>query len=146
MIGQIIAGHMRPTIFTGKVVSRRAIHRMHTRFQRDVIGLLVLFLADLGASRGPARGPEAYEHSRDQVLVALAMCLEAEATPLKPLLNGRDLMNQLRISPGPDLGNLLRRLTELQATGEITTCEEALVAARSLFSNDSVDRTREPDR
>lgn len=140
MVGQIIAGHMRPTIFTGKVVSRRAIYRMHTRFQRDIIGLLVLFLADLGASRGPARRPEAYEHARNQVLMALAMCLEAEATPIKPLLNGRDLMNHLRISPGPDLGKLLRRLTELQTTGEITTREEALEAAKSLLSNDAKDR------
>lgn len=140
-IGEIIAGHMRPTIFTGKEVSRRAIHRMHARFQTNVIGLLLLFLADLGASRGPARRPEAYGQAWTQVLRALAMCLEAEAAPLKPLLNGRDLMSQLRISPGPHLGNLLRKLMELQAAGEITTRDEALEAARRIFGEDSADLT-----
>ena len=69
------------------------------------------------------------------------MCLEAEAAPLKPLLNGRDLMSQLRISPGPHLGNLLRKLMELQAAGEITTRDEAVEAARRIFGGDSADRT-----
>ena len=141
IIGEIIAGHMRPTIFTGKAVSRRAIHRMHARFKSNVIGLLLLFLADLGASRGPARGPEAYGQAWNQVLRALAMCLEAEAAPLKPMLNGRDLMSQLQISPGPHLGNLLRKLIELQAAGEITTRDEALEAARRILGGDSAGRT-----
>jgi poly(A) polymerase len=141
IIGEIIAGHMRPTIFTGKEVSRRAIHRMHARFKTDVIGLLLLFLADLGASRGSARRPEAYGQAWTQVLRALAMCLEAEAAPLKPLVNGRDLMTQLRISPGPHLGNLLRKLLELQATGEITTRDEALEIARRILGGDSAGRT-----
>jgi poly(A) polymerase len=141
-IDAMIAGHMRPTIFTGKAVSRRAIHRMHEKFQGDVIGLLLLFLADLGASRGPARRPEAYDQARHQVLRALAMCLEAEAKPLQPLLNGRDLMSQLSIVPGPHLGKLLKKLRELQATGEITTREEAFEASRRIFRGDSVDQTR----
>jgi poly(A) polymerase len=141
IIGEIIAGHMRTTIFTGKEVSRRAIHRMHEKFQRNVIGLLLLFLADLGASRGPARRPEAYGQAWNQVLRALAMSLDAEAAPLTPLLNGRDLMSQLGIDPGPHLGNLMRILMELQATGEITTRDEALEAARRIFGGDSADRT-----
>jgi poly(A) polymerase len=141
IVGEIIAGHMRPTIFTGKDVSRRAIHRMHARFKSNVIGLLLLFLADLGASRGPARRPEAYGQAWNQVLRALAMCLEAEAAPLKPLVNGRDLMTQFRISPGPQLGNLLRKLMELQAAGEIRTRDEAVEAARRIFGRDSADRT-----
>jgi len=140
-IGEIIAGHMRPTIFTGKEVSRRTIHRMHARFKSNVIGLLLLFLADLGASRGPARRSEAYGQAWTQVLRALAICLEAEAAPLKPLLNGRDLMSQLRISPGQHLGDLLRKLMELQAAGEITTRDEALEAARRIFGEDSADLT-----
>ncbi len=141
-IGEMIGGHMRPTIFTGKEVSRRAIHRMHSRFHRNVIGLLLLFLADLGASRGPARRPEAYGQAWNQVLRALAMSLEAEAAPLIPLLNGRDVMGQLPISPGPHLGKLLKKLRELQATGEITTREEALEAARRILEGDSVDKIR----
>ncbi|MGO9567596.1 MAG: CCA tRNA nucleotidyltransferase [Desulfomonilaceae bacterium] len=139
LVSEIIAGHMRSTIFTGKEVSPRAIHRLHARFQKNVIGLILLFLADLGASRGPARPPEAYEEAWNQVLRALAICLEAEATPVKPLINGRDLMNQLRISPGPDLGKILKQLMELQAVGEIATSEEALEAARRIFDGDSDD-------
>jgi hypothetical protein len=130
---EIIAGHMRPTIFTARQISRRAIHRLHAKFKKNVIGLLLLFLADLGASRGPARRPEAYAHAWNQVMRGLAIYLEAEAKPLQPLVNGRDLMSNLSTSPGPHLGRLLRKLLELQAAGEISTRDEALEAARRLL-------------
>ncbi len=136
-ISDLIAGHMRPTIFTAQKVSLRAIHRLHAKYQRNVIGLFLLFLADLGASRGPARAPGAYEHAKNQVLRALTICLQAEATPLKPLLNGRDLMTHFSIGPGPRLGSLLRKLAELQATGNISTREEALEAAAKILDEEA---------
>jgi poly(A) polymerase len=137
---EIIAGHMRPIIFTAKKTSRRAIHRLHAKFENNVIGLLLLFLADLGASRGPARRPEAYDHAWNQVMRGLAICLEAEAKPLQPLVNGRDLMSYLSISPGPHLGRLLRKLLELQDAGDISTREEALEAARRILDMNSRSR------
>jgi poly(A) polymerase len=135
-IGEIIAGHMRPSIFTGKEVSLRAIHRMHTKYQSNVTGLLLLFLADLEASRGPARRLEAYALAWNQILRAMAVCLEAETAPLKPLLTGRDLISEFLMSPGPLLGRILTKLMELQAAGEITTRGDAIEAARKLLARE----------
>ncbi len=137
LVSGLIAGHMRPTIFTAQKVSLRAIHRLHSKYQRNVTGLFLLFLADLGASRGPARPPEAYERAGNQVLRALSICLEAEATPRMPLLNGRDLMSLFSIGPGPHIGSLLRKLTELQDSGKIGTREEALEAAAKILAEEA---------
>jgi len=41
-----------------------------------------------------------------------------------PLLNGRDLIS-LGIKPGPLIGDLLNKISELQLEGEISTREEA---------------------
>jgi 2-C-methyl-D-erythritol 4-phosphate cytidylyltransferase len=47
-----------------------------------------------------------------------------------PLVSGRELMKQLQLPQGPDVGRLLAILEEAQAAGEITTAEEALTLAK----------------
>ena len=43
-----------------------------------------------------------------------------------PLLSGRDIMQALDMPPGPQIGELLQRLAEEQAAGEILTRQQAL--------------------
>jgi tRNA nucleotidyltransferase (CCA-adding enzyme) len=49
-----------------------------------------------------------------------------------PLLTGRDLMTQLRLPPGPQIGQLLEALQIAQAEGKISTPAEALQFAQVL--------------
>jgi tRNA nucleotidyltransferase (CCA-adding enzyme) len=49
-----------------------------------------------------------------------------------PLLTGRDLMTQLKLPPGPQIGQLLEALQIAQAEGKISTSEEALQFAQVL--------------
>lgn len=51
--------------------------------------------------------------------------------PPAPLLLGRHLL-EVGLEPGPKIGELLRRVYELQLDGKITTTEEALAAARRM--------------
>ncbi|MGB9889214.1 MAG: polynucleotide adenylyltransferase, partial [Anaerolineae bacterium] len=53
-----------------------------------------------------------------------------------PLVNGRDLMTELGLPEGPEVGRLLEAIREAQAAGEVTTREEALALARRLKSED----------
>jgi hypothetical protein len=48
-----------------------------------------------------------------------------------PLVNGHDLIYSLGLSPGPQIGMLLREISEAQAAGEISTRAEALDLART---------------
>ena len=43
-----------------------------------------------------------------------------------PLLTGRDLIEELGLSPGRLVGLLLNRLKEVQAVGQVQTRDEAL--------------------
>ncbi|HEM61485.1 MAG TPA: polynucleotide adenylyltransferase, partial [Chloroflexi bacterium] len=56
-----------------------------------------------------------------------------EVVEPEPLLSGRDLLELLGMEPGPQVGRILKALREAQATGEVTTKEEALGLARSLL-------------
>jgi len=49
-----------------------------------------------------------------------------------PLVTGNDLMVELGLDPGPEIGRLLEALREAQAAGEVKTREEALALARRL--------------
>ena len=132
--GEWIAGHLRPTILTSRSASRRAIYRLYRKFRTDVIGLFVLYLADLGASRGPARGRDEDEEALRAVNSALQTYLDYEAAPKESLINGRDVMSMFGLAPGPYLGSILKRIAELQGMGEITTREQAVDAAREFLA------------
>jgi hypothetical protein len=47
------------------------------------------------------------------------------------LLDGRDLMRELELEPGPQVGWLLEMVKEAQASGEVRTRDEALDLART---------------
>lgn len=55
------------------------------------------------------------------------------AMMLSPLVSGSDLMDQLGLERGPQIGELLEMLREAQALGEFSTKEEGLALARELL-------------
>jgi poly(A) polymerase len=127
-----IQGHMRPMALFNDPVTRRMVYRLWKAFGAEIAGLFVLFLADLAATRGPARKVHSDEEACQSVRNAWAIALQLQQTPPTPLVNGRDLMAELGLSPGPELGLILGRLAEMQAAGEITTREQALEAAKRV--------------
>jgi putative nucleotidyltransferase with HDIG domain len=62
----------------------------------------------------------------EKVKAAYEECrAEFESKP-KPLLTGQDIINTLKLKPGPEIGKVLDELMEKQLAGEIKTREEAL--------------------
>ena len=53
---------------------------------------------------------------------------------VEPLLRGRDLL-ALGMSPGPEVGKLLRLIREKQLAQELTTREQALAFAKAYLQN-----------
>jgi hypothetical protein len=58
----------------------------------------------------------------------------------QPLLNGHDIMRTFGLAPGPFLGRVVRRLAELQGSGEVRTREEAVSAVRHYIGTARRDR------
>jgi hypothetical protein len=46
------------------------------------------------------------------------------------LIDGRELMKELGLTPGPYIGELLEAIREAQADGQVKTRDEALAYAR----------------
>ncbi|MEW6530723.1 MAG: HD domain-containing protein [Thermodesulfobacteriota bacterium] len=130
-----IEGHMRPMFLTSGSITSRSVHRLYRKFEQDTIGLLVLFLADLRATQGPARQPDENRSALEAVRKALQICFDAGHNPPEPLLKGRDLIELFGLPPGPLFGRILKRIAELQDAGEISSRDEAIQVAKDLCEN-----------
>jgi tRNA nucleotidyltransferase/poly(A) polymerase len=134
----LVRDHMRIHNLTNRLMaektppSRRAIYRFFHQNGPAGVDICLLTLADVRAT---------YEQTLPQDLWAacldvVRMLLEAwydrpvEAVSPPPLLDGNDLMRELKLKPGPLLGKLLEAIREAQAAGEVTTRAEALALAR----------------
>ena len=81
-------------------------------------------------SKACARAADSSTIAQDW-FIEKARTLRVEHRPPAPLLQGRHLI-EAGITPGPQMGDLLRRVYDLQLDGQITTLEEALLAALRL--------------
>ena len=66
--------------------------------------------------------------------LALARALGVEHEAPTPLLLGRHLL-QLGLTPGPEIGRILKAVYERQLDGEITSPEQAVQAARQIVAD-----------
>lgn len=133
----IIKHHMRVHAHTsrqeaGQAISRKAIYRFFRDTGEAGIDLILLALADIRAT---------YDHTLTQAhwAACLDVCrqlLEAwyekaeEIIRPKVLVNGDDLITELKLKPGPEIGKLLEAIRETQAAGNLATREEALAFSR----------------
>ena len=134
-VAQTVAGHMRPLLMTheGHSPTRRTIYRFFKRTGKAGVDVALLSLADhLGTYGGVGDGAAWHRlgHIVTQLLRHYFEHYEETVRPV-PLVSGRELMKQLQLPQGPDVGRLLAILEEAQAAGEIGTAEEALALARA---------------
>lgn len=128
-IQKIVRVHMRPLLLSHHDdVSRRAVYRYFQAAGEAGLDVAVLALADhLAVYDG--LGDEAAWARLLHVVVQLLehYFTQYEETVMPPLLvNGRDLMQELHLPAGPEIGRLLRLIQEAQAVGEVQTRADAL--------------------
>jgi hypothetical protein len=101
------------------------------------VEVVLLSLADHLATWGPHLRERRWARRLEAAETLLTHYFERheETVAPPPLLTGHELMRELRLRPGPEVGRLLEAIREAQAAGEIGSAEEALALAR---------RTRKP--
>lgn len=121
--------HMRPGELSHEYpFSRRAEYRFFRDAGNTAPDIVLLSLADHMATH--ARAPESDRW--DTRLKTSAELLESffrahtERVAPPPLLNGRQVMAELDLQPGPLVGQLLEALREAQATGQVRSEDDAL--------------------
>ena len=134
-VEKIVAGHMRPLLLaqTNKPASRRAIFRYFRDIDSAGLDVVLLSLADHLATHNGIGSQSDWQqlvHIVGQLCHAYFAQHEETVAP-QLLLNGRFIMRELNLKPGPEIGRLLRLLQEAQAAGEVTTKEQAIHFIRS---------------
>jgi tRNA nucleotidyltransferase/poly(A) polymerase len=120
--------HMRPGELAHEYpFSRRAEYRFFRDAGSTGPDVILLSLADHLATH--ARAPEVARwdtrvKTSSQLLDSYFRA-HAERVAPAPILNGRQVMAELDLPPGPRIGQLLEGLREAQATGEVTSEEDA---------------------
>ena len=112
-------------------LSRRHIYRYLKACEPVEVEVTVLSVADRLATMGPRTRDEAVgshlELARE--LAAQAIAWRGAERPRAPV-RGDDLISELGIEPGPEVGRLLEAIEEAAFAGEVGSREDALALAR----------------
>ncbi len=139
-LSELVRHHMRPFALTlgGQAPSRRAVYRFFRDAGDGGPDLLLFSLADHRATYGPDLDLEGWRDQVERTATLLGDWFErrTERVTPSPLLDGHDLIANLGIPPGPQVGRLLAAVCEAQAAGEVNDLAQALDLARQLLSSD----------
>jgi poly(A) polymerase len=131
----IIGGHMRPHLLAQGPLTRRAMYRFFRDTKEYGVDILLLSMADHLATHGP----DVDLHNWVERLGLISQMFDVyfskheEVVAPPPLVNGNDIMRELGLPPGKQIGVILEAIREAQASGEVVTEEEALIMARRVF-------------
>jgi tRNA nucleotidyltransferase/poly(A) polymerase len=130
----IVGFHMRFHFHTSRMEgekkgpSRRAIYRFFRDAGEGGVDLILLGLADLRGTRGQTLGQDTWIAALDVARIFLENYWEKPEETVAPprLVDGRDVMNEYKLEEGPVIGQVLEAIREAQATGKVSTREQAL--------------------
>ncbi len=139
----VVGEHMRPYALTlsGQPPSRRAIYRYFRYTGQQGVDICLLSAADF-MGKYNVDIPQAEFSAHLETLRALLEGYfekQAEVVTPPPLLNGGQLMAELDLPPGPQIGRLLEALREAQAAGELADRAAALALARELLAAPGIE-------
>jgi poly(A) polymerase len=139
---QIVRHHMRIHHLAAAPapLSRRAIYRFFHDAGKAGVDICLLNLADTLATYHTTITQEVWDRELTicQELLDAWWNHQQDIVNPAPLVRGDDLIQHLGISPGPLIGQLLEAIREAQASGSLSTPEEALALARTLLDQGSL--------
>jgi len=146
-IEKIIKHHMRFHFFTSRLEgdkqepSRKAIYRFFRDAGEAGVDLVLLGLADLRGTQEHALSQEKWTVALDIARILLENYWERPEETVAPprLLDGNELMKGLNLEPGRVVGQLLEAIREGQATGKITSRDEAIIFARNEMKKSEIE-------
>jgi putative nucleotidyltransferase with HDIG domain len=130
----IVRHHMRPILLgqAGEMPSPRAIYRFFRDTGPAGVDICLLSLADVLATYGPTLPPDIWERQLNIVRILLEAWWDYPKQRVAPpaLLKGHDLIDEIGLKPGEQVGMLLEYIREAQIAGLVTDRESALELAR----------------
>ncbi|MFH0774979.1 MAG: HD domain-containing protein [bacterium] len=134
---RLVAHHMRiGTLIQGKIITRKAIFRLVRDIEDDLIGVLLLSLADRLSAVGQATTEEDIEAHREGLKLILREYLKPDQ-PLKPpkIVSGNEIMERFGLKPSPLIGKILSAISEGWIDGKVKEKKDAFYLAEELIGN-----------
>jgi tRNA nucleotidyltransferase/poly(A) polymerase len=139
----IVKHHMRFHFFVNRLEkdkqepSRTALYRFFRDAGQAGVDLVLLGLADLRGVRGHTLTEETWTAALNVARILLENYWERPEETVAPprLLDGNDLMQELNLEPGRIIGQLLEAIREAQATGKVSSREQAFDFAREQLKD-----------
>jgi len=131
---KMIFWHLRPGYLADQITpTKRAVYRFFRDTQREGVGVVLLSLSDWRATRGP-KTSEKKRKRHERIMLSLIddYLLSQKRKPLPKLVDGYNIMNKLNLTPGPLVGQILKKIREEQALGKISVKKEAFELAKKI--------------
>ncbi len=137
---QMVAEHLHVKNLSRPEVRHGTRVRWFRRMMDSCVPSIILAMADIEGSLGPATSPE----TRKKHLQWLTHMAKSYFQEIKPRLKrdrdfitGKDLI-RLGMTPGPAMGEILKAVQQARDDGEVTTVDEAMVLVKSYLDNGTV--------
>ena len=124
----LVAQHLKPGMWhkSASTVGDGAFRRLAKKVDLELLARLAK--SDCLGRPGP------FDCSAMDWFLERACALGVEHGAPPPLLLGRHLL-KLGLTPGPDIGQILKAVYEQQLDGQVTTAEQAVAAARRIIGD-----------
>jgi putative nucleotidyltransferase with HDIG domain len=135
-VADIIGGHMRPHWLAEAPLTRRAMYRFFRDTEDYGVDILLLSMADHLATHGPDTDLHRWVERLGLIdrMLDVYFSKHEEVVAPPPLLNGNDIMRELDLPPGKQIGMILEAIREAQASGEVVSKEDALAVAKRVLT------------
>jgi hypothetical protein len=136
-VRRMIEGHDRPWQMSKQAAlpSRKTVYQFWNTYGDAGVGICLLSLADTLAVYGHTITPQIITKRVDVARTLLEAYWEnPDQVEPAALLNGNEIMRMLNLPPGPQVGELLAKLREAQAVGEVQDKEQALTFVEKVLS------------
>ena len=139
-VAGMVRHHLRPRQMAekGKLPTKRALYRYYRDVGDVALDTLYLNTADYLAARGPMLEQEDWERHCDLIRHILeagnatgSRNSRDSVKSLPKLVSGYDIIDRFALAPGRTIGVLLEEVKEAQASGEVSTREQALELVRT---------------
>ena len=134
VLEDMVLRHLRPGYLSNFAKpSERSIYRYLRDTKGEAAGILILSLADQRSTRGPLTTQKDQEHHQKICFTLLdRFFTKRKEKPFVRLIGGKDLIKELKLTPSPLFGKILKEVEENQTLGKVQSKQEALALAKAI--------------
>ncbi|MQG19433.1 MAG: CCA tRNA nucleotidyltransferase [SAR202 cluster bacterium] len=136
-VKKLIDNHLRPGQLSSKkdIPSNRALYRFYRDLGDLYIPIIILYLADVLAAAGPKLTQNDWNNTLRYVNHIIAyQSIILEENSLNTLLTGHEIMSTFGLESGKIVGDLLEKVNESHALGQLKSKQDALDLIEGLLS------------